>query len=155
MTDSSATIWLRIFGMTDVQPAPAAILEHLHQLGYEARGDFRGDNLGWLGAQLFFHPGDPPCQLERYVVAEEGIRPELNTWAAWLETVADNPHTERLMVQIIVTKQLFTLHGDDEDGLDLDAGVAVCRLLARLTDGFYQVDGQGLFAADGTLLVAE
>ena len=34
-------------------------------------------------------------------------------------------------------------------------GADVCRFLARATDGIYQIDGQGFFAADGTLLVTE
>jgi hypothetical protein len=33
--------------------------------------------------------------------------------------------------------------------------VGLCRFLARATDGFYQVDDEGFFEADGTLLVKE
>src|SRR5438552_4025114 len=108
--ECAMSLWLRVFGTNEIQPAPAALLEHLQRLGYQARGHFKGDDLGWFAAQLFFNPDEPPCQLERFLAAEEGIRNELNTWAAWLETIEDNPHAARLMQHMIGTKQLFTLH---------------------------------------------
>ena len=49
---------------------------------------------------------------------------------------------------------------DLQDLLDYEGKIeqgclALCRHLARETEGFYQVDGVGFFAADGTLLVRE
>ena len=42
-------------------------------------------------------------------MSEEGIRAELNTWAAWLETAGHNPNHSWLMGHMIQTRQIFTL----------------------------------------------
>ncbi len=34
-------------------------------------------------------------------------------------------------------------------------GREICRYLAHVTEGIYQIDGAGFFAADGRLLVSE
>ena len=91
--------------------------------------------------------------LERWTSDEEGIRAELNSWAAYLETCG-GPHQVRLMERTIQTKQLFTLHDPSGDRLD-PACVALCRHLATETAGFYQIDEIGFFDADGTFLVEE
>ena len=97
---------------------------------------------------------DKPLVLERYRADEEGIRAELNSWAAFLET-CDGPHHIPLMERTIQTRQLFTLHNPTGDvGLDRECH-RLCQLLARITAGFYQADSLGFFDADGTLLVEE
>ena len=93
-----------------------------------------------------------PLTLERYRADEEGIRAELNSWAAFLETCA-GPHHILLMERAIQTRQLFTLH--DPTGDADRACVALCQRLAAVTAGFYQIDGFGFFDADGTPLVEE
>lgn len=146
-------LWYRVFGTSDSEPSPAAVLEHLHRLQAGATGKVSGDEQGWFRAELLYESGAAPLELERYLVTEEGIRSELNTWAAWLETV-DSPQQERLMRHMIGTKQVFTLSGaPDEDVEDLCLGI--CRFLARTTEGIYQVDGRGFFDAEGRLLVPE
>jgi hypothetical protein len=154
--------WFRIFAARDAAVEPAALLEHLHAQGLEVSGHFRGDDLGWFRAELVFAEDAPPVQLDRYLVKEEEIRGELNSWAAWLEEQEDNPHHARLMEQVIAAVQLFTLHQPIEEADDLEDAAfverlctACCRFLARETDGIYQVDRRGFFTADGTLLVPE
>ena len=96
---------------------------------------------------------EPPLALECFSADEEGIRAELDSWAAFLET-CDGPHAVPLMERAIQTRNLFTLHDPTEAGLD-HACVTLCQHLATLTAGFYQIDDIGFFAADGTLLVSE
>lgn len=154
--------WFRVFGRNDVQLAPAALLEWLHGQGVEATANFRGDDLGWFEANVRFDADTPPLRIDRYLTKEDEIRGELNTWAAWLESTGDTPTHQRLMQHVISTTQLFTLHQPLEDADELESEprvpyrcVDLCRLLARTTDGIYQVDHHGFFDADGTLLVAE
>lgn len=153
--------WFRIFGRNDVQPAPAALLDALRDLGVETTADFRGDDLGWFRAN-FRIDADAPLRLERYLTKEDAIRGDLNTWAAWLESAGDSPTHLRLMQHIISTTQLFTLHQPleeaDEPEIDLRieaVSLGLSQFLARLTEGVYQADHHGFFAADGTLLVPE
>ncbi len=154
--------WFRVFGRSEAPPSPEALLEEMRRLGVEATGHFRGDDLGWFSTDLQFDPDSPPLRLERFLTKEDEIRGELNTWAAWVESAGDGPEHLRLMQHLINTVQLFTIHQPieetDEGEPDPDVEsvcVALCRFLARATDGVYQVDHRGFFAADMTLLVAE
>ena len=149
--------WFRVFGTNDVQPEPARVLEAARGLGGEVSGRFRGDDLGWFRAELAIPGEETPLPLERFLSSEEGIRAELNTWAAWLEETGPGPEAVRLMQHMISTTQVFTLGSLDPDA-DATAEqlcVGLCQFLARETAGVYQADGQGFFSADGTLLVPE
>ena len=145
--------WHRVFGRGDREPSPGDLLAQLNGLGFPITGHFRGDDQGWFSAELT-GPGQPTLTLQRYLSMEEGIRAELNTWASWLEASASDPDHVSLMERMIQTRQLFTFRlGADPASEPLV--VALCRYLAATTDGVYQIDGQGLCAADGTLLVNE
>jgi hypothetical protein len=149
--------WYRVFGTNEMQPEPARLLEEANAQGAAVRAKFHGDDLGWFRADLSIGDDALPLPLERFLGSEEGIRAELNTWAAWLETQEDNPHHLRLMKHMIGTTQIFTLGPVDPDDV-ADLGplcLGLCRFLARETAGVYQADGAGFFAADGTLLVPE
>jgi hypothetical protein len=154
--------WFRVFGLSGATVEPAALLEHLHGQGFPVAGRFGGDDRGWFRTELVFADDTPPVVVERYFADEAGIRAELNTWAAWLEEQEDNPYHLPLMERLIGTAQLFTLHQpaeDVEDGDDRELVERLClscsRYLAASTDGVYQADHGGFFAADGTLLVPE
>jgi hypothetical protein len=140
--------WYRVFGTAPEGPAPEAILEFFNGLG-AATGEFGGDEAGWFRAELI-SAGSPPLHVERFRGDEEGIRAELNSWAAWVETHEERPGHAALMERIIQAKQLFTLQGGDEC-----LCIALCRFLATRTQGIYQIDGAGLFDADRTLLLSE
>ncbi len=151
--------WHRVFGRSPAEPDPAAFLEHLQRQGFEVSGNFRGDDQGWFAAEITFADGAAPMQVERYLSAEEGIRADVNAWAAWAESLADDePHAERLMQHLVRTAQVFTLRQPVRVGKALRSAPLcweACRFLARATDGVFHVDGQGFFDADGGALIAE
>jgi hypothetical protein len=151
-------LWFRVFGENETQPQPAELLEIMRGLGVEAQGHFRGDDQGWFAAELVLVAGETPLYLERFLSTEDGIRAELNTWAAWLETCDYSANHQTLMQHMVSTKQLFTVRKpiDHANEILIDKlCVGVCQFLARATDGVYQADNQGFFAADGTLLLQE
>ena len=147
-------MWYRIFGSNDTEPSPAAVLGHLNGLGVAVSGKFHGEGGDWFGAELLV-AGKVPLGVERFLASEEGIRAELNSWAAWLETCAPEAEQARLMERMIQVRQLFTLQRPDDAAEAVPVCEALCQFLARATDGTYQIDGRGLFAADGTLLAAD
>jgi hypothetical protein len=150
-------MWYRIFARSEAEVPPTALLEHLHTQGRTVRGTFRGDDLGWIGAELSLGEGTP-VYVERYVASEEGFRADLNTWAAWLETADYSPNSGPLMEHVIQTKQLFILRKpiDHADEVTVERlCLETCRFLAERGDGVYQIDGQGWFAADGTMVLQE
>ncbi|HEY7307899.1 MAG TPA: hypothetical protein VH643_00930 [Gemmataceae bacterium] len=146
-------MWYRIFGGGSEMPAPAAILEFLSGRYASVSGEFAADASGWYQADLLVD--GVPLQLERYLADETGIRAELNSWAAWLETREDAPAHLRLMERMIQTSQLLTLRSIEASPRTEAVCGTLCRFLAGLTAGVYQIDGRGFFAADGALLVSE
>jgi hypothetical protein len=173
--------WFRVFAGEEGIPEPAAILDHLQAQQVEVSGEFEQGAGTWYAAELIIAPIGTQVswerqqrqiadaadtivtpigavRLERFHADEEGLRSELNSWAAWLETCESNPLHAALMERIIQTRELVTLDrmvpSRNTDMMDRLC-VGLCLFLARATDGIWQADGEGLFAADGTLLVAE
>lgn len=143
-------MWYRIFGANDVEPDHAAILEYLNRLA-EVRGRFQRDNDGWFHADLVC--GDVTLSLDRYTPDEDGIRAALNNWATVVEAFSVADPTP-LMERLIQTRQLFPVEGP-EAGIGRLLCTALCKHLAQATDGVYQIDGDGIFATDGTRLLSE
>jgi hypothetical protein len=151
-------MWFRVFGANDVQPEPAALLEHLKGLAVTVPGHFGGDQHGWFRADFPYAADTAPLRLERFLVSEDDIRDDLNAWAAWLETQDENPNVPRLMQLMISTKQVFTLRcpRDAYDEAEVQKlCLGVCQFLAKQTGGVYQVDRAGFFAPDGRELLRE
>jgi hypothetical protein len=147
--------WYRVFGTSPMHPEPSTLLDGLRARGFEAAGHFRGDDQGWFHADLVPATGGPAVEVDCYLSSEEGIRNELNSWAAWLEATGDENVHACLMQHLISTTRLFTVHSPEGRGNADPLCVALCELLAVPTAGVYQIDGRGFFAADGALLVAE
>ena len=110
-------MWYRVFGISEVVPQPAELLAHLHGLGFRPRAHFRGDEQGWLGAELILTEGTTPLHLERYLSTDPDIRQELNSWAAVLETWDYSPNHLPLMQHMIGTRQVFTRHQHRHESL--------------------------------------
>ena len=150
-------MWFRIFGVKEAAPEPAALLEHLHANGVAVEGHFAGDDLGWFRAD-FVLPGQQPLRLDRFLAEEDEVRDQLNAWAAWLENAADAKRSVQLMQLMIAANQVMTLEcprDRAEEPEVLKFCLALCRYLAAQTAGAFQVDGEGLFDANGELLVRE
>src|SRR5438309_1252778 len=101
-------MWYRVFAALDTVPSPADIEACLARLGFVAGCSFDADETGWYRAELVSGEGGP-ITVERFLADEEGIRAELNAWAAHLETNEASPHHLRLMERTIQARQLFTV----------------------------------------------
>lgn len=151
-------MWYRVFGRGDAEVPPAALAAHLHAAGLPVEPHFRGDDLGWTSGELRLSGLNTPVTLDRYLAAEDDIRDELNAHAALLEACDYSPNNGPLMAHVIQTRQLVVIRKplDASDEIALEKLLLeTCRFLAAHTDGVYQIDGEGWFAADGTLLVKE
>src|SRR5262249_7446631 len=95
--------WYRVFGVNDLPPQPAELLEECRPRGVRPGGRSGGDALGCFQAHLVSAPASPPVRVDRYLPKVDAIRGELGSWAAWLETVEDNPHGVALMERVIRT----------------------------------------------------
>ena len=151
-------MWYRVFGRSADEVPPAELAGHLHAAELPVEPHFRGDDLGWTAGELRLPGLNTPVSLERYLTAEDDIRADLNSYAAILETCDYSPNSGPLMERVIQTQQMVVIRKplDAVDEVALEKLLLeTCRFLASRTEGVYQIDGQGWFAADGTLLVQE
>lgn len=148
---STMGLWYRVFGQRDNIVPPDGLLAYLHTQGIEAAGRFDGED-DWLSAEIIL-ADSMILSLERFPSTETGLRAELNSWAAYVETYEHEPEHGPLMERVIQTRQLFTLHQAKEPVDPLT--IRLCQYLARVTEGVYQVDTWGFFTAEGTLLLRE
>jgi hypothetical protein len=150
-------LFYRIFGRSSTPVTKTAVLECLRSQGADVQGEFEGGETEWTQAALAFSDATP-LYLERFLATEEGIRAELNTWAAFLETCDYNSNSVPLMEHMIQTSQLFTLRKpiDAADEVLVDRlCLGLSQFLARTADGVYQADDEGFFTADGVLILPE
>ncbi len=151
-------MWYRVFGRGANDVPAAKLAEHLHAAGLPVEPHFKGDDLGWTAGELRLPGLNTPVLLERYLAKEDDIRDDLNSYAAILETCDYSPNSGPLMARVIQTQQLVVLRKplDAMDEVALEKLLlATCRYLAAETDGIYQIDGQGWFAATGERLLEE
>jgi hypothetical protein len=146
-------MWYRVFSLSLKEVLPSALAAHLHAIGLPVEPHFKGDDLGWTSGELRF-PGGGKLLLDRYLTDVDDLRPELNAFAAELEASGSGPATTELMRRVIQTRQMVTLRCEGNDSRLSAAMVSMCRFLAAGTDGVYQIDGRGWFAADGTFHLA-
>jgi hypothetical protein len=139
----SDACWYRVFGSK-------ADVPDLSKL----RATYRlaANEQGWYQVHFPLLWGE--IELNRWLTKEDGIRSELNTWAAWVEANA-GPGLDGLMRHIVTTQQLFTW-SIDATAVDAAAFSALlCRFLCDATSAVYQIDGVGFIGADGMLLIPE
>jgi hypothetical protein len=150
-------MWYRVFCRSEAEVEPTHLLARVQTPGRPVTGQFRGDELGWTAAELTVGSGSPVFA-ERYLTGEDGLRDDLNTWAAWLETQDHEPNHRRLMERVIQSRQLVTVRRpvdhSNESSVE-DVCRILCQALAAAADGVYQVEGDGWFAADGQRLLTE
>ena len=150
-------MWLRVFCRSLQIVSPAGLVERLIHAGYPVVPTFKGDDLGWTEGSLALESGSP-ILLSRYLTKEDDLRDDLNAYAAELESYSFQPAAASLMEKVIQTQQMITIRKpvDHANESRLDSMCEfICQSIAGETDGIYQIDGRGWFAAEGTKLVEE
>jgi hypothetical protein len=150
-------MWYRVFCRLDAIPTAAELLAALQSAGLSVRGQFRGDDLGWTAAAITLGPGTP-VQVERYLTDADDLRDDLNTWAAYLETLDYSPNSGRLMEHVIQSRQMVTVRKPLDHPNEVEAERAcetIVRLVAARGDGVYQVEGDGWYDDKAELVLKE
>jgi hypothetical protein len=148
-------VWLRVFGLRDEQPDQTALIHAILAVAPGVSIEWEESDRGWVRAEIRLPRVQETLQVDRFFRDEEGIREELQTWAAWLET-ADSPHAQALMQHMTSTRQVFTLRlPEKQEQIIGQVCLSVCQFLTRAADGVYQIDDRGFYTADGSLLVEE
>ena len=76
-------------------------------------------------------------------------------WSGGHVPVEQEPRRHELMRHVIGVKQLVTFRAPPDGGPIDRLCAEASQFLASQTDGVYQADGHGFFAANGTLLLGE
>jgi hypothetical protein len=149
---SDRTSWYRVFARSAASVPPAVVLADLVFDGAAVQGHFQADEHGWYRCELKTDREIGPIVVECFRVLEEGVRPEMQSWAAYLETL-ESPYSAEFMAAVNAAAQVFTMQLLDVRAAELLR--QLCGNLAQAADGFYQVDGEGFFWSNGSLAVGE
>lgn len=152
------SIWFRVFGPSETAPEAGTLLDYLHGEGIAVEGHFKKDDFGWFQADFLIAADPQPLRLNRYLAEADDVRDDLNSWAAWLETIDDAVLSGQLMQLMIGANQVFTVQCPRdrfEEQAVREFLEVLCRYLAKNTQGVYQVDTRGFFSHAGKLLVHE
>ena len=145
--------WFRVFLLQEEGPEPFRIMECLQSLVPEVKGKFRTDEDGWF--QLILdHSSIGELTIDHFLTSEKGVRAEINTWAAWLESKQQFD----LMERIIQVKQILSFEVTPEMDDNVSDALVYKRLalaLAALAEGFVHMDGVGFLEPDGTVLIED
>lgn len=144
--------WYRVFARNAESIPPAAVLADLVWGQAPLAGHFQADAQGWYRCELPLGPGKAPIAVECFRATEEGVRPEILSWAAFVETL-DSPFSQEFMAILNSTAQVFTMQLPAPAVADLLR--QLCRNVARAGDGVFQIDGEGFFWANGALALGE
>ncbi|MEZ6141347.1 MAG: hypothetical protein R3B84_12320 [Zavarzinella sp.] len=150
-------MWYRIFGLSEIEPDPTEMLHHLHQNHLLVEGHFKGDDLGWTQVSLQLGHGTP-LTVDRFLTTQDDLRQDLNSWAAWLETLDYSHNSLPLMERLIQTQQLITARFpiDYPDEIQM---TRLCHLLsmwlAEQTNGVLYIEGDGWYNQNNELLIKE
>ena len=148
-------MWYRVFCRTSNEVKPDEIIAHLHT--WSVVGRFRGDDLGWTGAELIVGKGTP-IYADRYLTSEDSLREDLNTWAAYLETLDYSNRRFELMEHVIQTQQLVTIRKPLDHANEVvieDVCRSLCQVIAASSEGIYQIENEGWYSASGECLLKE
>ena len=140
--------WYRVFAKNNIEPDPDALCA---VMGSEISCQCRAGERGWQRLQ-FAWPSGQTLAIDRFWRDEEGIRAELQAWAAWLETLENEPKRDALMQHLTATQQVFTMLRESSND---PIALKLCEAIAWTTDGVYEIDKLGFFSHDGTLLALE
>ncbi|MFO0938503.1 MAG: hypothetical protein U0798_18520 [Gemmataceae bacterium] len=150
-------MWLRVFGRSEQHISTVQIVEQLHQAGFPVVPAFKGDDLGWTEGSLTLESGSP-ILLSRYLTDVDDLRDDLNAYAAELEGYNFQPAAQALMERVIQTRQLITIRKPVDHSNEVllnDVCDRLCKNLAGMIDGVYQIDGQGWYSAEGNQIIQE
>jgi hypothetical protein len=150
-------MWYRVFCRSAGSLEPRDLAGRLATSGRAVRAEFEPNDRTWSSGALRLGSGTP-IYVERFDTATDELRNDLNTWAAYLETLDYSPNHTRLMEHVIQTRLLFTirkpLDHPNESAVD-DVCRALCGELATVGDGIFQIEDEAWYSADGTMLLQE
>jgi hypothetical protein len=149
-------MWCRVFSANETMPQPASVQQFLAAKGIDAPLVVTGDDLGWTSIEFGDGQSQEGLRIDRYLTDEDELRDELDTWAAWVESMSNDLDAIGLMQSIISTRQLFTIRANEREESSInELQVQIGQWLAQETNGICQIDGLGFFSSTGSNLLAD
>lgn len=148
-------MWYRVFCRSTHEVKPDELLNQLSP--HSVVGQFKGDDLGWTMAEFQFGKGTP-VYADRYLTNEDSLRDDLNTWAAYLETLDYSDKRFELMEHVIQSQQLVTVRKPLDHANEVaveEVCRTICQAIAAAADGIYQIENEAWYSASGECLLKE
>jgi len=154
------SFYARVFSLAEDYPSRYAICDELLEAGYEfstfpGKYDEDFDEKDWKYLMLEYDPNHEPIRIERNVKGVDSIFEEEQE--EFLEVLKELPYSKGQKKAIEVVKNMVQIYALDIDEDITDEGwdflETLLDFIADATDGYVQIDGEGIYDQEGELLV--
>ncbi|MDD2491815.1 MAG: hypothetical protein WCY24_08515 [Lutispora sp.] len=152
--------YARVFSMVEDYPSRFAICEELLEAGFEfstfpGKFDTDFDEKDWKHLMLEYDANHEPIRLERNIKGADSIFGEEQL--EFLEVLQDIPYSKEQKKAVDIVNNMVQIYALDVDEDITEEGwdflEALLDLLSDATDGYVQIDDEGIYDKEGELLV--
>lgn len=154
------SFYVRVFSMEEDYPSRFAICEELLEAGFKfstfpGKFDEDFDEAGWTYLMLQYDENQQPIRLERNIKDVDSIFEEEQQ--EFLEVLQELPYSEEQKKAVEIIKNMVQIYAMDVDDDIIDAGWDfldfLLDYLCDATDGYVQIDNEGIYDKEGEILV--
>lgn len=155
------SFFARVFSLIEDVPSRSSICEDLLEAGYEfatapGKEDADFKDADWTFMDFQYQEGTPLIQLERNTREIDGELFE-DEIKEFMETIAELPYgknTKKVTNVFTEAKQIFAFKLEEEMNEDGWGFLEdLMDFLCDSTDGYVQIDGEGMYDKDGRLML--
>ena len=154
------SFYIRVFSSEEDYPSRFAINEELSEAGFEfstfpGKYDTDFDEKDWKYFTLEYSEGYEPLRLERNIKGKDAIFEEEQQ--EFLEILRELPRSKGRDKAINAVETMIQLYAIDIDDDINDEGReflnCLVEFLSDATEGYVQIDGEGIYAVDGRMII--
>lgn len=154
------SFYTRVFSMEEDYPSRFAICEELLEAGFEfstfpGKFDEDFDEKDWKHLMLQYDENHEPIRLERNIKGRDSIFEEEQQ--EFLEVLKELPYSKEQKKATEIIKDMVQIYAIDVDDDITEGGWdfldCLMDFLCDATDGYVQIDDEGIYDKEGELLV--
>ncbi|SHI81900.1 hypothetical protein [Lutispora thermophila] len=154
------SFYARVFSMAEDYPSRFAICDELLEAGFEfstfpGKFDEDFDEKDWKYLMLEYDPNHEPIRIERNVKGVDTIFEEEQE--EFLEVLKELPYSKEQKKAIEIVKNMVQIYALDIDEDITEEGwdflETLLDFIADATDGYVQIDEEGIYDKEGELLI--
>lgn len=154
------SFYARVFSMAEDYPSRYAICDELLEAGFEfstypGKTDDDFDEENWKYLMLEYDPNHEPIRLERNIKGVDSIFEDEQE--EFLEVLKELPYSKEQKKAMEIVKKMVQIYALDIDEDITEEGwdflETLLDFIADATDGYVQIDEEGIYDKEGELLV--